>query len=238
MGANPAVTTPQRSCEHCAHALPPDADVRQRYCDHACRSAAYRARKAATPTHPAMARVAELTELLTAAETRVGQLTASNRRKSEQIMSLARRLADDRRSAARAIRGQAERTVTVREDRDALATELSALNRSWTLAGLPADITPAYVANLKEQLATRTRQYDELVVRHQRLTAAAELAATERKHLQEVVRQWDTLCRRLAKAVTGRPVTAVDKRILATHARFRSAVAAADRSRTKAGGRP
>ncbi|MEX3565332.1 hypothetical protein [Micrococcus endophyticus] len=227
----------RRPCAHCADPLPEDASPRQRYCTHACRSAAYRARTAGQAPDPA---VLALTAQLDAeraqrrdAETRIGQLEARVRRKTEQVQQLAGQLAAERRSAAVAIAGQANRTVAVRADNAALAGQLSALRRSWSVATAGTDLTPDEVAALRGQLSALRARYEGLSVRHRRLSAAAEAAATERAQLQGIVRQWDTLCRRLAKAVAGQPVAAVDKRILATHARFRSAVATGDRTTPK-----
>ncbi|TFI47278.1 hypothetical protein E4A41_08750 [Micrococcus endophyticus] len=95
----------------------------------------------------------------------------------------------------------------------------------------------AELARLRVSVARLRQDNESLSAQLRELSAAAEVAATERRQLQGIVRQWDTLCRRLAKSVTGQTVTATDKRILATHARFRSAVSAAGRTTTK-GGRP
>ena len=92
-----------RSCRHCARPLPDGSPASRRYCSAACRTAAYRARTTSTPPHPAVAKVAELEAQLVAAETRIGQLTAATRRKTDQVKYLARLLADERRSADTAI---------------------------------------------------------------------------------------------------------------------------------------
>lgn len=222
-----------RSCTHCARPLPDGSPSSRRYCSAACRTAAYRARTTSTPPHPAVARVAELEAQLVAAETRIGQLTATARRKTDQVKFLAGLLAAERRSADTAIATQAVRTQAVRSDNARLAGQVADLRRSWSVATADTDLTPDQVAALRGQLAAVRGQLEQLSVRHRRLSAAAEAAATERAQLQGIVRQWDTLCRRLAKAVAGQPVAAVDKRILATHARFRSAVATGDRTTPK-----
>lgn len=176
------------------------------------------------------------------AETRIGQLTGQVRRKTDQVRQLAKLLAAERRSADKAIRDQAERTVAVRADKAALAGQLADLRRSWTqqppaTAVATAVATEADMAELRRTVATLRQDNESLSAQLRELSAAAEVAATERRQLQGIVRQWDTLCRRLAKSVTGQTVTATDKRILATHARFRSAVSAAGRATTQ-GGRP
>lgn len=227
--------TASRSCAHCATHLPEGASSKRRYCGPACRTGAYRTRTAGTPAHPAMARVAELQTQLTAAETRIGQLTASNRRKTGQVKQLAGLLAAERRSADTAITAQAVRTHAVRADNARLAGHVADLRRSWSVATADTDLTPDQVAALCGQLATLRGQYEQLAGQHRRLATAAEMAATERAQLQGVVRQWDALCRRLAKAVAGQPVSAADKRILATHARFRAALTEADRPRPASG---
>lgn len=220
-----------RSCTHCARPLPDGSPASRRYCSAACRTAAYRARTTSTPPHPAVARVAELEAQLVAAETRIGQLTATVRRKTDQVKHLAGLLAAERRSADTAIATQAVRTQAVRSDNARLAGQVADLRRSWSVATADTDLTPEQVAALRGQLAAVRGQLEQLSGRHRRLSAAAEVAATERGQLQGIVRQWDTLCRRLAKAVAGQPVSPADKRILATHARFRSALAGPDRTR-------
>ena len=227
----------RRPCAHCADPLPEDASPRQRYCTHACRSAAYRARTAGqTPDPAVLARPALLAAARAPrrdADTRLGPVGAGVRRTPAAGPQRAGQLAAERRSAAVAIAGQANRTVAVRADNAALAGQLSALRRSWSVATAGTDLTPDEVAALRGQLSALRTRYEDLSVRHRRLSAAAEAAATERAQLQGIVRQWDTLSRRLAKAVAGQPVAAVDKRILATHARFRSAVATGDRTTPK-----
>ncbi|MDK8178415.1 hypothetical protein [Micrococcus luteus] len=179
------------------------------------------------------------------AETRIGQLTGQVRRKTDQVRQLAKLLAAERRSADKAIRDQATRTVAVRADKAALAGQLADLRRSWThrppatavATAVATEADMAELARLRVSVARLRQDNESLSAQLRELSAAAEVAATERRQLQGIVRQWDTLCRRLAKSVTGQTVTATDKRILATHARFRSAVSAAGRTTTK-GGRP
>ncbi|OOL32181.1 hypothetical protein GQ85_09025 [Rhodococcus rhodochrous] len=60
--------------------------------------------------------MAELEAQLVAAETRIGQLTATARRKTDQVKYLAGLLAAERRSADTAIATQAVRTQAVRSD--------------------------------------------------------------------------------------------------------------------------
>ncbi|MBB4734717.1 chromosome segregation ATPase [Micrococcus cohnii] len=183
-------------------------------------------------------RVRDLESQLIAAETRIGQLTASNVRKTDQVKHLATLLSAERRSADNALHGQAVRTAAVRQDNARLAGQVADLRRSWSMATADTDLSPEQVAALRDRLASlRDRlaslrdRHEELVTAYQRLSAAAEVAAAERVQLQGIVRQWDTLCRRLAKAVAGQTVSAADKKILATHKRFRSAVAGPDRGR-------
>jgi len=62
------------------------------------------------------------------------------------------------------------------------------------------------------------------VAKYRELSEAARYAATERKHLQGIVRQWDAMCIRLYKATGGRPRREADKKVLATWSRFRELV--------------
>ncbi|MEO9249130.1 hypothetical protein ABDK96_15710 [Citricoccus nitrophenolicus] len=143
--------------------------------------------------------------------------------RDREIVWLRAELAEARRAAATALVGQANRFANVRGQLATASGELSALRRNWS-ATAESRVATAEVTGLRQQLASLQDKYGQVSARYQELSEAAELAATERQQLQGVVRQWDTLCKRLYKAAGGRPATAVDKDILATWTRFRQAV--------------
>jgi len=166
-------------------------------------------------------------------ETALGHCRGQVWDRDQEITRLRVELAEARRSAARALVVQANDAAGVR-DRLATATgQLSELRRNWS-AMAEARVATAEVTGLRDQLATVQGQYAELSARYQELSEAAELAATERQHLQGVIRQWDTLCKRLYKATGGQPAAAVDQDILATWTRFRQAVATGTGNRGRA----
>lgn len=192
--------------------------------------AAYRRRQEAsaerTETARLRTRLDRVSTELVQAETTLGQCRGRVWDRDQEIARLRAELAAGRRSAARALVVQANDAAGVR-DRLATATgQLSELRRNWSAT--------AEVTGLRDQLATAQGQYAQLSARYQELSEAAELAATERQHLQGVVRQWDTLCKRLYKATGGQPAAAVDEEILATWTRFRQAVASGTGNRGRA----
>ncbi|MBB5747953.1 hypothetical protein [Micrococcus sp. TA1] len=170
---------------------------------------------------------------LVQAETTLGQCRGRVLDRDQEVTRLRAELAEARRSAARALVAQATDAAGVRDRLAAASGELSELRRNWS-AVVEARAATAKVTGLRQQVATLQGQYAQLSARYQELSEAAELAATERQHLQGVVRQWDTLCKRLYKATGGQPAAAVDKDILATWTRFRQAVATPTGNRGRA----
>lgn len=250
------MSTPSSSCQHCGTSLPAGTDARRRYCSPACRTAAYRSRRTGQVESPAVARVRELEALVSSLSTENGQLRGRVRDRDERIHRLAGQLAAEQRTADRAIRGQAGRTVAVRDrladrtrelsavsaDRDRVATELSetadtlaTLRRSWTLhAGRTPDSQE--VATLRRTLAGVRADRDTLARRYDELSAAADSYLAERRQLQGIVRQWDRLCRRLDKATGGRPRTEADRNTLGTWRAFRRAVSGQQATAGRTGG--
>jgi uncharacterized coiled-coil DUF342 family protein len=190
--------------------------------------AAYRRRQAASPERTEAARLRTRLDWASAqlvqAETALGQARGRVRDRDRELAELRFQLAAERRRPPNAIVDQANRTASVRDQLATTAGELAVLRRNWS-ATAEDRVATAEVTGLRQQLATLQEKYGQLSARYQELSEAAELAATERQHLQGVVRQWDTLCKRLYKATGGQPAAAVDKDILATWTRFRQAVA-------------
>ncbi|NUL44095.1 hypothetical protein F7P69_02635 [Cellulosimicrobium funkei] len=170
-------------------------------------------------------RLAIVSAQLVQAEAALAQIRGRFRERDHELAELHIQLAAERRSSARAIAGQASRTASVRGQLATATGEVLALRRNWS-ATADDTVASVEVTGLRQQLATVQERYEQLASGYQELADAAELAATERQQLQGVVRQWDTLCKRLYKATGGQPAAAVDKDILATWTRFREAVAA------------
>lgn len=100
---------------------------------------------------------------------------------------------------------------------------MATVKRNWSIQ---ADAARAgeTVTELRTRLATVTDKYRELAMKYKELMGAAKYAAAERKHLQGIVRQWDSMCKRLNTATGGRPRKEVDKKTLATWKQFRKLV--------------
>lgn len=118
---------------------------------------------------------------------------------------------------------QAMRTRSVRDELAASRTEVATVKRNWSIQA-DADRVGQTVTELRTRLATITERYSELARKYKELTGAAKYAAAERKHLQGIVRQWDSMCKRLNTATGGRPRRETDKKILATWKQFRKLV--------------
>jgi len=118
---------------------------------------------------------------------------------------------------------QAERTRSVRDQLATANSEVATLRRNWSRRAAAATDSQE-VTELRDRLAAVTHRYDSLVAKYRELSEAARYAATERKHLQGIVRQWDAMCVRLYKATGGRPKRDADKKVLATWSRFRELV--------------
>ncbi|MGW9550893.1 hypothetical protein ACWG8W_07545 [Citricoccus zhacaiensis] len=162
---------------------------------------------------------------LVQADAALAQIRGRVRERDLELAELRLQLAAERRFSAKAIAGQASRTAGVRGQLATAQGELFALRRNLA-APVVDTVAKVKVTRLRQQLATVQERFEQLVTRYQELAEAAELAATERQQLQGVVRQWNTLCKRLYKATDGQPDAAVDKDILVTWTRFREAVAA------------
>ncbi|WMY80073.1 hypothetical protein [Citricoccus sp. I39-566] len=225
-----------RRCQACGKQLPEGSRAHRRFCDPACQKAEARRRTGARGSNrkvSARDQLAVVSGQLAQAETALGQCRGRVTDRDREVAWLRAELAEAQRSTARILVGQANDAADVRA-RLALATgQLSELRRNWS-ATAEARVSTTEVTGLREQLAALQDRHGQLAAKYQELTEAAELAATERQHLQGVVRQWDTLCKRLYKATGGRPAAAVDRDILATWTRFRQAVATPTGNRGRA----
>lgn len=218
-----------RRCESCGEWLPEGSRRNKRFCDEACKKAAARRRaRPVTSTSKGVVdrdRLALVSAQLVQAEAALTQIRGRVRDCDRELAELRHQLAVERRASARAIADQASRTAGVRGQLATATGELFALRRNWS-AAVEGKLASVKVAGLRQQLSTVQERHQQLAIMYQELVVAAELAATERQQLQGVVRQWDTLCKRLYKATGGQPAAPVDKDILATWTRFREAAAA------------
>ncbi|REE02272.1 hypothetical protein C8E99_0038 [Citricoccus muralis] len=169
-------------------------------------------------------RLAIVSAQLVQAEAALAQIRGRVRERDHELAELRLQLAAERRSSARAIAAQASRTAGVRGQLASATGELFALRRNRS-ATAEARVAAAEVTGMRDQVATVQDRYAQLAAKYQELSEAAELAAAERQQFQGLVRQWDTLCKRLYKATGGQPAAAVDRDIMATWTRFRQAVA-------------
>lgn len=210
-------------CESCGQPLPETSRKNKRFCGAACQKAAARRR-----VHPGRetlrAQLAFVSSQLTRTRTALGQSRGRVHDREMELAALRVQLAAERRKKPTALIGQANRAAGVRTQLAASNRQLSALRRNWS-ATAEEQVATAEMTGLRQQLATLQKKHGQLSDQYAELAAAADLAATERRQLQVVVRQWDTLCKRLHKATGGQPAAAVDKDVLATWLRFRQVVA-------------
>lgn len=214
-------TSPRRRCAGCQNLLPDRASPRRRWCTEKCRKATTR-RQAAQDE--ATARWAEATARqkaqLTAAETVAGQRLAAIEDRDRTIAALKVELAAERRRAAEAMTGQLNRSAVVRDRYELSTVQVAELRTQLATAASPGE-----VATLRDRLAGFRTANNRLSEENRAMAEALQRAVTERTQLQTIVRQWDTLCRRLKTATGGRPANPTDQKILATWTRFRSTVA-------------
>lgn len=216
----------KRLCPSCEDELSEAAPSQQKYCSSTCRERMKKRRKRLK------AETTDLTELqrLQSVEQQYDRLQVEYRKlrqrlegRNRKIRRLEHALSRAELQVETAADEQAQRTRVVRDELAASRTELAAVKRNWSIKG-GADRTDETVTDLRTQLAMVTDEYNELATKYVDLSRAAKNAATERKYLQGVVRQWDSLCKRLNTATGGRPRKETDQKILATWKRFRRAV--------------
>lgn len=215
-----------RLCKSCEQELPPSAPAQQKYCSSTCRE---RMKKRRTRLRRSTTEHVEL-QRLQAIEQRYDELQTHHRRLRQRLedrdlkirrLEHALRRADLQVEAAAEV--QAQRTRAVRDELATANSEVATLRRNWSRKAAAADSTQE-VVELRERLAAVAQRYESLVAKYRELSEAARYAATERKHLQGIVRQWDAMCIRLYKATGGRPKREADKKVLATWSRFRQLV--------------
>lgn len=216
----------QRRCRDCQIELPSDAHANTKYCSTTCQRRAgtrrYRQRqKAETYSKPdLLERIQDDYEYLQSEHRKLLNRLAARDRKIRRLETALKR-ADTQLETVAA--DQAMRTRAVRDELAASRTEVATVKRNWSIQ---ADAARAgeTVTELRTRLATVTDKYRELAMKYKELMGAAKYAAAERKHLQGIVRQWDSMCKRLNTATGGRPRKEVDKKTLATWKQFRKLV--------------
>ena len=215
-----------RRCKSCQEPLPEDARPNRKYCSDMCRhrEKVRRFRERHNPqTRTTLDRLeateAELAELQNE-HRKLTSRVADRDRKIRRLEHALRRAEIQLESVAAE---QAQRTRAVRDELAMANTEVAALRRNWSRRAAAATDSQE-VTELRERLAAVTQRYESLVAKYRELSEAARYAATERKHLQGIVRQWDAMCVRLYKATGGRPKREADKKVLATWSQFRELV--------------
>lgn len=216
----------ERQCKSCGEAFPRDARANRKYCSDRC-SERERKRRYRQRQHP---NVREEGDPLLEAVKRLEQLEVEQFKlkpkladRNNTIRNLNRALHRAELKIEAAAAEQAQRTRAVRDELAAANTEVATLRRNWSRKA--AAVTDGQeMTELRERLAAVTHRYESLVAKYRELSEAAQYAATERKHLQGIVRQWDAMCVRLYKSTGGRPTRDADKKVLATWTRFRKIV--------------
>jgi len=215
-----------RLCKSCEKELPTSAPAQQKYCSSTCRE---RMKKRRTRLKHSTTEHVELQRLQTI-EQRYDELQSHHSRLQQRVEARdlkIRRLEHALRRAdlqvESAAETQAQRTRAVRDELAMANNEVATLRRNWSRKAAAANSNHE-VTELRERLAAVTQRYESLVAKYRELSEAARYAATERKHLQGIVRQWDAMCIRLYKATGGRPRREADKKVLATWSRFRELV--------------
>lgn len=215
-----------RICRSCEIELPLAAPIQQKYCSSTCRE---RMKKRRKRLKSEMNDSSEL-QRLQAIEQWYDELHADHRKLRQRLAGRDRRIRRLEHALQRAelqvevvAEEQAQRTRTVRDQLATAKSEVATIRRNWSRRAAAAESSPE-VVELRERLAIVTQRYQSLVAKYRELSEAAQYAATERKHLQGIVRQWDAMCARLYKATSGRPKRESDKRVLATWKQFRKLV--------------
>jgi len=215
-----------RACKSCEKELPSSAPAHQKYCSSTCRERMKKRRKRSKVS------TIEPTELhrLQAMEQRYDELQIHHRKLRQRLEGRdlkIRRLEHALRRAdlqiELAAEAQAQRTRAVRDELATANNEVATLRRNWSRRAAAATDSQE-VTELRDRLAAVTQRYESLVAKYRELSEAARYAATERKHLQGIVRQWDAMCKRLHTATKGQPRREADKKILASWRKFRQAV--------------
>lgn len=217
-----------RTCKAkaCGTALPEDAHRRTKYCSRRCTNREAQRRRRLRRTAEGKSQV----DILERAETELEELRIHNQKLTQRLAVRDRNLRRLEHALKRAehqvevaANEQAQWTRAVRDELAVANNEVDNLRRNWSSRTAVATATQE-MTELRERLAVVTERYDSLVAMYRELSEAAQYAATERKHLQGIVRQWDGMCVRLYKATGGRPKKAADKKVLATWSQFRKLV--------------
>ncbi|MDN6148844.1 MAG: hypothetical protein L0I94_08405 [Yaniella sp.] len=216
----------KRLCPSCGDELSEAALSQQKYCSLTCRE---RMKKRRRRLKEGSSEPAEL-QRLQAVDRHVEKLQSDYRkllRRFEARDRKIRRLEHALRRADTQLEAvahdQALRTRAVRDELAASRREVATVKRNWSIEA-DADRAGAMVTDLRTRLAVANEKYSELAMKYRELTDAAKYAAAERKHLQGIVRQWDSMCKRLNTATGGRPRKEADKKVLATWKQFRKLV--------------
>lgn len=215
-----------RLCKSCKAELSATAPAQQKFCSATCRE---RMKKRRQRLKVQVAEVGELERLQTV-ERHYDQLQTDHRKRGQRlterdlkIRRLEHALQRTELQVDVVAEEQAQRTHDVRQQLATAKNEVTTLRHNWS-ARADADAAGPEVLQLRERLTTVTANYNALVAKYRQLTEAAQYAANERKHLQGIIRQWDSMCVRLYKATGGKPRRESDKKILSTWSQFRKLV--------------
>lgn len=201
-----------RHCLSCEDPLPEGSRTTRRYCDNQCRQRAKRQRsrpaQTGRPSNAANWHMEQLRKELSSARRSLRQITETSEKRAARIIQLERQLAN----RDRYIQEQAERNARANADAAALRIDLDLLRTEHEAL---TDLDPVEFHENRKKLQEARRAYRDIRDR-------IEGAAREREGLQNVVRQWDRLCKRLNEQTNGKPRTERDQEILATWKDFRA----------------
>lgn len=217
---------PKRLCPSCAEELAEAAPAQQRYCSLTCRERMKKRRKRlkeGSPEPSELQRLQMVDQHVDKLESDYRKLLRRIEARDRKIRRLENALKRSDTQLEAVAADQALRTRAVRDELAASRAEVATVKRNWSIQA-DAERAGETVTELRTRLATVTDKYRELTMKYKELMGAAKYAAAERKHLQGIVRQWDSMCKRLNTATGGRPRKEVDKKILAKWKQFRKIV--------------
>lgn len=208
----------ERTCVGCDYPLPSGSRSTRRYCTATCQKRTRRRRIAlATDQGESTATRWHLDDLhkqLSKERAQREREKITSQKRLAEIQHLEREVAN----RDRYIQQQAQRNAAATRGAASLRIELDTLRAEHQAL---AAIDPAEVEQLRAHLEEGRSAYQQLRKQYADMSASLHGAVKERESLQNVVRQWDRLCRRLNEQTNGKPRTEKDQDTLATWHAFR-----------------
>lgn len=207
----------ERRCSSCNEPLPEGAIKTRKYCDDKCRKRALRAsRRGQTNTENAASvrwHYESLQKQQSRRERELDRVKIAHTHTQRELEKVKRQLAN--REAY--ISTQAERVAEARRE----AAELLIQRDQARQQAAEAQIDPAEYAQTQQFLQEGRAAYKTLRQQYDSMALALDGAVRERESLKEIVRSWDSLCRRLHRETKGVPRSAKDRETLELWEQFR-----------------